>query len=158
AASGLMLATGIGFAWFQTFWPLLLVAILGTLNPSAVDVSVFLPTEQAVLAHVASGEERTALFARFNPSGGLGGGRGARASGVPATLAVVYGAGPLAATRNAFLFYATVGGLCAAAYRRLAPALTTVAAPGGRPLARSRRIVLRLAALFSLDAFGGGFV
>src|SRR5262249_56384897 len=46
----------------------------------------------------------------------------------------------------------------AVAYRRLAPALTTVAASGGRPLARSRQIVLRLAALFSLDAFGGGFV
>src|SRR5262249_29490781 len=111
AASGLMVATGIGFAWFQTFWPLFLFAVLGTLNPSAVDVSVFLPTEQAVLAHVTSGQERTALFARFNLSGGLTGGLGALISGVPATLAIRYGAGPLAATRGAFLFYATVGAL-----------------------------------------------
>src|SRR5262249_44624764 len=40
AAAGLMIATGVGFAWFQTFWPLFIVAVLGTLNPSAVDVSV----------------------------------------------------------------------------------------------------------------------
>jgi hypothetical protein len=46
-AAALMFATGIGFASLTTFWPLLVVAVLGMLNPSAGDVSVFLPTEQA---------------------------------------------------------------------------------------------------------------
>ena len=53
AATVLMAATGIGFLSITWFWPLLVVAVLGTLNPSAGDVSVFLPTEQAfVAAHV----------------------------------------------------------------------------------------------------------
>jgi len=47
--SFLMVATGLGFALFTSFWPLLIVALIGTLNPSAGDVSAFLPTEQAVL-------------------------------------------------------------------------------------------------------------
>src|SRR5262245_10044826 len=54
-AAALMLATGIGFASVSAFAPLLMVAIAGTLNPSAGDVSVFLPTEQAVLAQSVAG-------------------------------------------------------------------------------------------------------
>src|SRR3712207_6472635 len=48
-ASLLMVATGLGFAFVHDFWPLLVVAFVGTLNPSSGDVSVFLPTEQALL-------------------------------------------------------------------------------------------------------------
>jgi MFS family permease len=39
----LMFATGVGFAGLSDFWPLLLMAFVGTLNPSSGDVSVFLP-------------------------------------------------------------------------------------------------------------------
>src|SRR3954449_4135338 len=53
-ASVVMLLTGIAFAVSQEFWPLLLVAFVGTLNPSSGDVSVFLPLEQAQLAHLVS--------------------------------------------------------------------------------------------------------
>jgi MFS family permease len=42
----LMIATGLGFAGVTSFWILLVIAFLGTLNPSSGDVSVFLPTEQ----------------------------------------------------------------------------------------------------------------
>ena len=49
-AALLMVLTGIAFAAFEDFWPLLLVAFVGTLNPSSGDVSVFLPLEQAQLA------------------------------------------------------------------------------------------------------------
>ena len=45
AATALMAATGVGFALFEQFWPLLLIAFVGTLNPSSGDVSVFLPLE-----------------------------------------------------------------------------------------------------------------
>ena len=51
-----MVATGIGFAREPAFVPLLVVAVVGTLNPSAGDVSVFLPTEQAVLAGAVDAE------------------------------------------------------------------------------------------------------
>src|SRR5258706_9855903 len=47
AATLLMAATGVGFAVFTDFWPLLVVAVVGTLNPSSGDVSVFLPLEHA---------------------------------------------------------------------------------------------------------------
>ena len=49
----LMIATGLGFAAATSFWPLLVVAFVGTLNPSGGDVSVFLPTEQALLPGTA---------------------------------------------------------------------------------------------------------
>src|SRR5438552_1329265 len=72
-ASLVMLATGIGFAGLTAFWPLLVVAVLGTLNPSAGDVSVFLPTEQAALAQTTPAGERTRLFAWYNVAGNFAG-------------------------------------------------------------------------------------
>jgi MFS family permease len=60
AASILMTATGIAFALFGDFWPLLLVALVGTLNPSAGDVSIFLPLEQAQLSGLAGASRRSA--------------------------------------------------------------------------------------------------
>jgi len=57
-AALLMAATGAGFAGLTSFWPLLLVAFVGTLNPSSGDVSVFLPLEHARLAGAASGHAR----------------------------------------------------------------------------------------------------
>jgi predicted MFS family arabinose efflux permease len=107
---------------------------------------------------VTTGRERTRLFAWFNLSGGLTGGLGALGSIVPGVLATVGGVAAITAERCAFLLYAAAGGLAASVYRRLGSAARRVAAPGTRPLATSRRIVTRLAMLFSLDAFGGGFV
>ena len=49
AATFLLAATGLGFALLTDFWPLMLIALVGTLNPSSGDVSVFLPLEHAVL-------------------------------------------------------------------------------------------------------------
>src|ERR1700761_6378198 len=66
AAAWTMVATGLGFAGLHAFWPLALVAFVGTLNPSSGDVSVFLPLEHARLAHAAhDSATRTALFARY---------------------------------------------------------------------------------------------
>ena len=62
--SMLMIATGIGFAAFTSFWPLALVGLIGTLNPSGGYVSVFLPTEQALLPATVSTDQRTALSPR----------------------------------------------------------------------------------------------
>ena len=58
-------------------------AFVGTLNPSGGDVSVFLPTEQALLPGTAPDAQRTALFARYSLIGTLRR-RGRRAcAGVP---------------------------------------------------------------------------
>ena len=96
-AALLMLATGLGFAGLRAFWPLLAVAVVGTLNPTAGDVSVFLPVEQAVLAETVGGRERTAVFAWYNVAGTLAGGLGALAGGVPDVVARLAGVDPLAA-------------------------------------------------------------
>jgi hypothetical protein len=70
-AALLMAATGLGFAGLTSFWPLLLVAFLGTLNPGSGDVSVFLPLEHARLAQVGEGRDRTRIFARYSLVGVL---------------------------------------------------------------------------------------
>lgn len=158
-ASALMLATGVGFAGVTAFWPLLLIAVAGTLNPSAGDVSVFLPTEQALLSGTVDGRDRTALFARFNLAGTFAGALGALASGVPVALAHRWDWDLATAQRSGFVLYAAVAVLVAILYRGLSPAIEPPPAIAGRaPLAQSRAVVLRLAALFSLDSLGGGFV
>jgi MFS family permease len=156
-ASVLMFATGIGFAGITAFWPLLVVAVLGTLNPSAGDVSVFLPTEQAALAQTASGADRTHLFAWYNVASNFTGAVGSLASGIPAGVAHAWGVDVVLAERSGFVVYALVALAIGALYLRLGGEVETAGAADGVPLARSRRIVLRLAALFSLDSFGGGF-
>ena len=158
-ATALMVLTGFGFAGFTSFWPLMLVAVAGTLNPSSGDVSLFLPTEQAALAHTAAGPARTLSFAWYNLAGSLAGAVGALVSGVPALLASHRRVSLLIAERGVFVFYSLCAVACALVYRTLTPALEVPAEKQPRnALAESRRVVLRLAALFSLDSFGGGFV
>jgi MFS family permease len=157
-ASVLMLATGLGFAGLQAFWPLLVVALLGTLNPSSGDVSVFLPAEQALLADASSATDRPRVFAWYNVAGALAGALGALASAAPAAFARRSGIDVLDAERSAFLFYGAIGVGVAALYWRLPRPKRPGPSAFAPPLARSRRVVLHLAALFSLDSFGGGFV
>ena len=155
-ACGLMVLTGVGFAALTGFWPLLLVALIGTLNPSAGDVSIFLPTEQAALANTTSAERRTHLFARYNVAGNLAGALGALASGGPALVARAAGIDLLSAERVGFAVYAAIAAISGVVYLGLGRSIESPVA-AATPLERSRPIVLRLAALFSLDSFGGGF-
>jgi predicted MFS family arabinose efflux permease len=154
----LMLATGLGFTGVTSFWPLLLIAIVGTLNPSNGDVSLFLPTEQALLTRTVGAAGRTALFARYNLSGTFCGAFGALVSGVPVLLAKREGWDLVDAQRSGFVLYACVAVLVAALYSRLSPSVEPESRTRAAPLAQSRKLVLRLAALFSMDSFGGGFV
>jgi MFS family permease len=157
-AAGLMLATGVGFASITAFWPLLLVAIVGTLNPSGGDVSVFLPTEQAFLSGAAAGVTRTALFARYNLAGIFCAALGALFSGVPVAIARSQGWDLLDAERTGFMIYAAVAVTVAILYRGLPRAEVSSPRRRSAPLAQSRDVVLRLTALFCLDSLGGGFV
>jgi len=158
-AAFLMLATGLGFAAFTDFWPLLLVAVFGTMNPSNGDVSLFLPLEQAALASLAVGRRATtALFARYNVIGSFSGALGALAVGVPELLARWCNIATLAAERSVFLVYSAVGALVAWLYTRTQTTEASAEHKPRQPLVASRAAVLRLSALFSLDSFGGGFV
>jgi MFS family permease len=80
-AALLMSATGLGFASVQGFWPLLLVAFVGTLNPSGGDVSIFLPLEHTFVAQLVPDHDRTSVYARYSFIGSVGGALGALAVG-----------------------------------------------------------------------------
>lgn len=158
-ATALMTATGIGFAVFSDFWPLLVVAFVGTLNPSGGDVSVFLPLEHAMLARAADDTRRTALFARYSLVGTLVAAVGTLFAGLPGMLVTAAHMPLKVALQAMFGLYALVGVLSAWIYRNLPSPRTATAPPAvDAPLSESRRKVLVLAALFSLDAFGGGFI
>lgn len=156
AASALMAATGLSFATLTDFWPLLVVAVVGTLNPSSGDVSVFLPLEHAMLARLAPERTRTAWFARYSLVGALLAALGAVCAGVPQWLAP-RGVSTIAALHGMFVLYALLGVACALTYRKL-PASPPEQAERIKPLRQGRRIVYLLAALFSLDAFAGGLI
>ena len=159
ATTLLMLATGLGFASATAFWPLLAIAFVGTLNPSVGDVSVFLPLEQSLLATSVAAADRTALYARYNVAGAFAGALGSLASAFPDVLARWTQVSATQAMRAAFLVYAVVALVIALLYVGLGVTAEAATASGPRrPLQRSRRVVLRLSALFTLDSFGGGFV
>jgi MFS family permease len=157
-ASLLMVATGLGFAVVHDFWPLLVVAFVGTLNPSSGDVSVFLPTEQALLPQTVSDRQRTALFARYSLFGSLVVALGSLCAGLPALVAARTPLSLAQALDGMFLVYALLGVAVWGLYGGLSPGIEPAAAGPAAPLTESKRTVAKLAALFSLDSFGGGFV
>jgi len=145
-AALLMAATGLGFAGFAAFWPLLVVAAVGTLNPSSGDASVFMPLDHTMLA---TAPDRTAVFARYTFLGSMAGALGALASGLPD-----WGGIPL---RGMFVIYAVVGCAVWLLYLGLPDPKAEEQRPSV-PLGPSRDIVWKLAALFSIDSFAGGLV
>ena len=157
-AALLMAATGLGFAGLSSFWPLLLVAFVGTLNPSSGDVSVFLPLEHARLATAAAGHVRTALFARYSVLGALCAAVGALGAAVPDWLAGHASVPRLQGLRLMFLVYGGIGLVVWWLYRRLPLQADAASAQPVAPLGPSRRVVVRLAALFTVDSFAGGLV
>ena len=156
-AAVLMAATGFAFGMASTFWPLLVIAFVGTLNPSSGDVSVFLPLEHARLAEAAEGDARTTLFARYSLAGSLAAAIGALAAALPSRITALTGLSAVDALRCMFVLYGLVGCAVWLLYRSL-PA-PHEAAPSPRvPLGPSRPTVVRLAALFCVDSFAGGLV
>ncbi|TMJ26217.1 MAG: MFS transporter, partial [Alphaproteobacteria bacterium] len=130
---------------------------IGSLNPSTGDIGMIVPLEHAMLARGAQDQERTRVFARYSLIGTASTAAGALAAATPDFL-VSFGAGRLAALTAMFYVYAALGAIGVLLYWRLphvAPQQTEVRVAGLGP---SRRIVYKLAALFSLDAFAGGFV
>src|SRR5205085_3808245 len=114
------------------------------------------PLGHAMRARGVTGHERTRTFARYSLIGALATAAGSLAAAVP-DFVVWAGIGGLDAFRLMFFFYAFLGLVSAALYRRLPHAEASERAPSA-PLGPSKGIVYKLAALFSLDAFAGGFV
>jgi len=156
AAALLMAATGAGFAATTAFWPLLLIAFVGTMNPTSGDASIFLPLEQAALAQTAEPRRRTAIFARYSVIGSAAGALGILAASAPDFVAD-WGIGRLGTMQLMFIAYALLGLVSLVLYRPLSPAIEAEAT-SHKPLGQSKRLVYGLAALFGMDSFGTGFL
>ena len=154
--TGLMALTGIGFATITWFWALFIIGAIGTMNPSSGDVSPFLPLEQSLLPLSTADKNRNVVFARYAMVASLIGAIGALAAGLPQFIANTYDIQVQAVNRYVFLLYALGGLFLFLGYRRLE--LPAIPIPSRTPLATSRHNVTRLSILFSIDAFGGGFV
>jgi len=157
AAAGLMIATGVAFAAVDEFAVLLVVAFAGTVNPSAGNVSIFVPLEHTALARQVVAADRTKLFARYSLVGALAAAVGSLAAALPHYVAAA-GIDELTALKAMFVLYAGLGVIGSLLYARIPkrPPPPKDAPKAG--LGPSRSIVYKLAALFSLDAFSGGFV
>ena len=123
AASLLMTATGVGFAIVTAFWPLLVIAFVGTMNPTSGDASVFQPLEQTVLTQTIAQHRRTALFARYSVIGSLAGAAGVLAAAAPDIAAEWVGFDRVATMRVMFGVYGLLGVLSMLLYRPLSSAV-----------------------------------
>jgi MFS family permease len=153
--AALVVATGLAFPVSEHIGFILLVAFFGTINPSTGDTGVLVPLEHAMLAQGVADRERTRAFARYSLIGALAGAAGSLAAATPDALALA-GVGQVTAFKLMFVAYGALGLISAALYRRLPHVAMREATPS-TPLGPSRGTVYKLAALFSLDSFAGGF-
>jgi MFS family permease len=157
-ATTLMVVSGLGYAFETEFWPLLLIALVGTLSPTASDVSAFAPLEQTLLSNAVVPQRRTSIFATYSLIGSVLSAVGCLFASAPEIVARAGPIPPNRALKGMFILYAFLGAITFMIYRQLkSPVEATVSEPAIGPLGPSRRIVFTLAALFSLDSFGGGF-
>lgn len=160
AGAALMVGAGVPFVLSRSFGVLLVAATLGVVSPSGNEVGPFLALEQAALAQVLPEARRTAVFAWYHLAGSFATALGALAGGWAAQALQGAGWTPVASYRAVVAAYAAAGFLLALLFLRLGRAVEAPqpVAPGRWGLHGSKAVVLRLSALFSLDAFAGGFV
>lgn len=182
AGAVLMILAAVLFAVTRNYYLLLLAAMIGVISPSGNEVGPFLSIEQASLTQLVPDRQRTGIFAWYNLAGSFATATGALVGGGLAQLLQGLGYTPVMSYRVVVLGYGLVGLIMIGLFRRLstnieAPAIELRAVPGAAPastpadnpgeepaphrflgLYRSQKVVFRLAALFSLDSFAGGFV
>jgi MFS family permease len=154
--AALIIVTGIVFPNIGSVTLIFAVAFGGSLNPSAGDIGPLVPLEHAALAKEAPAQDRTSVFARYSLVGALATAAGSLAAGLPQLLAS-HGIAELAGFKILFYIYALLGLIAALLYRLLPLGNVYAERAQSAPLGPSRGIVYKLAALFSLDAFAGGF-
>ncbi len=162
----LMVFAGILFALTRNFALLLMAAVIGVISPSGNEVGPFLSIEQASLAQLVSSYHRTKVFAWYNLVGSFAVAVGTLVGGALAYWVRRFGLEPLAGYRVIVGIYAALGLALAALFLRLSASVEVRANEGAMQrlgqsflgLHQSRAIVFKLAGLFGLDAFAGGFV
>jgi MFS family permease len=156
--AGLMALAGWVFAVSKDPILLTVAAIFGTISPSGKEVGPFLSIEQAILPQTTSDQQRTAVFSAYNLVGSFAGAVGALAVGLPSLFSLT----TISGYRLLVWSYVGSATLLALLFALLS---TRVEAEKKREtpnrkigLQKSRGIVAKLAGLFALDAFAGGFI
>jgi MFS family permease len=122
-------------------WVVVLAAMIGNVAVGTGETGPFLSIEQVVLARAVSGPRRTTVLSVYNLLGYAAAGLGAAIVG-------------LAAPRALFALFLAVGIVQVVLYARLPTVTVTRTSAEGA----SSALIRRLAALFALDSFAGGFV
>jgi MFS family permease len=165
-SSLLVVIAGVVFALTDLLPILILAGIVGVISPTGNEVGPFLAVEQASLTQIVSDRRRTATFAWYNLAGYVATATGALAAGLLGQALISAGWRDVDAYRAVVIGYAAIGLVMAILATRLSPTIEIPPAEAAPDdgiakrlgLGRSRSVVLRLSALFSLDAFAGGFV
>jgi MFS family permease len=162
AGALLMIGAAVVFAITRDFTLLVLAATIGVISPSGNEVGPFLAVEQVALAQAAEGRDRTSLFAWYNLAGSFATAAGSLAGGFLAGQLMSHGFGAVISYRSAIIAYAILGGILAAVFLGVSPAIEGQhEAKPVRSLFRveqSRSIVMKLSGLFAIDSFAGGLV
>jgi predicted MFS family arabinose efflux permease len=165
--AALMAAAGLTFAFTRQFWLLVVAGTIGVISPSGQEVGPFLSIEQAALSQVVTARARTDVFAWYTLAGALATALGALGAGFLANH-LQRSRALVDSYRAVVIAYACFGAVLFLMFRATSRAIE--AAPSDQSAAprsllarfsglhRSHTIVLRLAGLFALDSFGGGFV
>jgi len=166
----LMLFAGALFTLTTNFALLVFAAMIGVISPSGSEVGPFLSIEQAALSQLVPAERRTQIFAWYNLSGSFATALGALAGGVLTQSLQSTGVSQLGSYQTILIIYAGLGGILSIMFTRLSPVVEVRDAsrhPGPKShgrlyeamgLKKSGPVVLKLSALFSLDAFAGGLI
>ena len=160
--AGLMVMAGVVFSLTGNIILLMIAAIIGVISPSGNEIGPFLSLEQAALSQLLSAEQRTRAFGWYNLAGSLAAAAGALAGGFLSQSLHNAGLSELGSYRAVIFGYAACGIVLMAVFLFLSPEVeATATVPAGERvlgLHKSKGVVLKLSALFALDAFAGGFV
>jgi MFS family permease len=159
--AGLMLLAGVVFALTANFFLLTLAAIIGTISPSGNEIGPFLSIEQASLSQITPDKQRTHIFAWYALVGSLATACGALVGGGLTQLLQTISVATLSSYRVSLLMYAGLAILLMGMFSRLSKKVEVEIPPATSHifgLHTSRGVVIKLSALFALDAFGGGLI
>jgi predicted MFS family arabinose efflux permease len=152
--------TGVVFAFSDQLWALIAVALTGALSTEVVESGAFTSLEQSMLATDLAGRQRIRGFGVYNAVATAAGSLGALAAGGPELLRRIWSGAPV--DERFFLVFVPIAVAGAAVACTLSPGVEAALRAADEPvhsrLRRSRPAILRLAALFAVDSFAGGFV
>ena len=159
-----MMGAGVAFIVTHNILLLLAAAIIGVISPSGNEIGPFLSVEQAALTQLLPNEKRTQTFAWYNLVGSFATATGALSGGWLAQLLRSRGMSALDAYRAVLTGYALGGFILCILFLTLSRDVEVAEASQPESirrvlgLHRSRNVVVRLSALFALDAFAGGLI